>query len=199
MRRPVRRPLSPQAPRASVRRCAGCPSSAPRPCRPRQRDGLRRPRHGCAARRHKLDRARCRACACAAAARIFASGPTRIGTIRPASAASTAPSNEIASQGWATAVGIGCKPAALREQLRDSDRAGSAQFTPAARCAAARIFSVGAITVGRAGDTSRRPGWCTGNRARRDRFSGRFSVTVTVTVIVSPRPTGRRKRRSCPR
>src|SRR6185295_10963294 len=40
-------------------------------------------------------------------ARIFSAGPTRIGTIRPNSAASSAPSSAVISQGCATAVGIG--------------------------------------------------------------------------------------------
>ncbi len=41
-----------------------------------------------------------------ATARIFSAGPTRIGTMMPASAASTAPRSENLSQGCATAVGI---------------------------------------------------------------------------------------------
>ena len=43
----------------------------------------------------------------AAAAEIFAAGPTKIGMIMPASAASTAPRNELSSQGWATTVVAG--------------------------------------------------------------------------------------------
>src|SRR6185369_1765681 len=37
---------------------------------------------------------------------IFAAGPTRIGSMSPACAASTAPVKAETSQGWATAVGI---------------------------------------------------------------------------------------------
>jgi hypothetical protein len=42
-----------------------------------------------------------------AAATIRSRGPTRIGAIRPAFAASTAPVSEASSHGWATAVGVG--------------------------------------------------------------------------------------------
>src|SRR5689334_1197842 len=40
---------------------------------------------------------------------IFDRGPTKIGTIRPCRAASTAPDREAASQGCATAVGMGSR------------------------------------------------------------------------------------------
>ncbi len=45
--------------------------------------------------------------AASAVARIFAAGPTRIGTMMPACAASTAPLSALASHGWATAQAIG--------------------------------------------------------------------------------------------
>src|ERR1044072_5248029 len=48
-----------------------------------------------------------------ATAAIFAAGPTRIGDISPVPAASTAPDNAVASQGCATAVGIGSELAHL--------------------------------------------------------------------------------------
>src|SRR5215510_5792759 len=41
---------------------------------------------------------------------ILVIGPTRIGVISPACAASTAPDSALSSQGWATAVGIGARP-----------------------------------------------------------------------------------------
>src|SRR3954447_7409724 len=44
-----------------------------------------------------------------ATSRIFASGPTRIGTISPFSAASTAPASDVASTGCATAVVAGSR------------------------------------------------------------------------------------------
>src|SRR5215204_1638543 len=45
-----------------------------------------------------------------ATARIFSSGPTRIGAISPWSPASIAPTSAVASQGCATAVGTGSRP-----------------------------------------------------------------------------------------
>src|SRR5262245_33546157 len=44
-----------------------------------------------------------------AVASIFSRGPTRIGTISPLSAASSAPARAVVSQGCAIAVGIGSK------------------------------------------------------------------------------------------
>ena len=43
----------------------------------------------------------------AATPRIFVSGPTSTGSIRPTAAASTAPRSEVSSQGWATIVTAG--------------------------------------------------------------------------------------------
>jgi hypothetical protein len=43
----------------------------------------------------------------AAISRMRATGPTNMGAINPAFAASTAPCNELSSQGCATAVGVG--------------------------------------------------------------------------------------------
>ena len=48
---------------------------------------------------------------CSATARILACGPTRIGRIRSASAASTAALSDDLSQGWATAVVTGSSSA----------------------------------------------------------------------------------------
>ena len=69
-------------------------------------DQLRRPwppPRRCAARRRSRTR-RCRARCSLATALIFAAGPTRIGMIRPASAASSAPRSEVSSQGCTTMV-----------------------------------------------------------------------------------------------
>jgi hypothetical protein len=49
--------------------------------------------------------------ASSAVARIFASGPTRTGRIRPSSAASIGPISETGSQGWTTAVTTGSSSA----------------------------------------------------------------------------------------
>ena len=54
-----------------------------------------------------LDAGQIDACSSAATARMRSRGPTRIGAIRPSLAASIAPSSEDASQGCATAVGVG--------------------------------------------------------------------------------------------
>ncbi len=55
------------------------------------------------------------------------------------------------------------------------------------------IFSVGAMTSAVPVMTSS-PSWLVARQSKRTRcLSVRFSFTVTVTVIVSPRPTGRRK------
>ena len=47
-----------------------------------------------------------------AISRIFAAGPTRIGTINPFAPASIAPASAVASQGYATAVGTGVETCA---------------------------------------------------------------------------------------
>ena len=92
------------SPRASARRCAGCPSSAARPCR---RGSARRP---CAAAASLCGAstisilARCRCRACAATAVIFAAGPTRIGTMMPGLGRLDAPRSEVSSQGCTTTV-----------------------------------------------------------------------------------------------
>ena len=57
----------------------------------------------------------------AATARIFASGPTRTGSISPAAAASSAPRSEVSSQGWATIVtaGVPSRAAAISRSYFD--------------------------------------------------------------------------------
>ena len=49
-----------------------------------------------------FDTCRCRDCACVRTAAIFAAGPTRIGMMMPASAASITPRSEVSSQGCTT-------------------------------------------------------------------------------------------------
>ncbi len=106
MRRAVRRPVFERSPRASARRCAGCPSSGARPwTRGSARRPLPRPPRCAARRRSRSGRSRGRAARATAA--ILAAGPTRIGTMMPASAASTGPRSEVSSQGWTTTVVAG--------------------------------------------------------------------------------------------
>ena len=52
-----------------------------------------------------------------ATARIFASGPTRTGTISPRRAASSGPSSESRSHGWTTAQVTGASPSQRRSSL----------------------------------------------------------------------------------
>ena len=62
-----------------------------------------------------------------------------------------------------------------------------------------RTFSVGASTSA-VPDTTCAPSWFVQAQSKTTRFfSGFFSRAVTVAVMVSPRPTGARKRRSCDR
>ena len=64
---------------------------------------------------------------------------------------------------------------------------------------ATRTRWVGAITSAVPVITSRPP-WFTQRQSNRiSRFSGRFSRAVTVVAIVSPTPTGWRKRSDCAR
>ena len=86
-----RRPL------ASVRRCAGRPSSALRPLPDRAiATALSPPRRGCA-RSGRSDSRRYRYCPLRRRARILASGPTRTGSIKFSRAASIAPVSEAMS------------------------------------------------------------------------------------------------------
>ena len=82
-----------------------------------------------------------------ATARIFAIGPTRIGRMIPASAASIAPDSEELSHGCATAVGIGDKP---------SQRAISRSYFSCWRSSAALWAFI--VTSLRCAATSRRRG-----------------------------------------
>ena len=103
----VRRPVCRSVPRASARRCAGCPSSTRRrlawrissTALVRRRMAVRR----CRRSRRTADRGRL----LRDAARNLRLGPTRIGTINPASAASMAPCSEVSSHGCATTVVLG--------------------------------------------------------------------------------------------
>jgi len=56
-----------------------------------------------------------------AVARILASGPTRVGVINSAAAASSAPRKDVSSQGCATIVGTGgyCRVAAINRSYLD--------------------------------------------------------------------------------
>src|SRR3954469_21069937 len=78
-----------------------------------------------------------RPAACAAASTLCA-GPTRMGRMMPASAASTAPPSELASQGWATAQGIGriARVAAISRSYFSCRRAPgvATSFIAAPRC-----------------------------------------------------------------
>ena len=80
-----------------------------------QRDGLRRGGVAVRARRRSGEPARSMPCS-AATPRIFASGPTRTGSISRSAAASIAPRSEVSSQGWATIVtaGVPSRAAAIR-------------------------------------------------------------------------------------
>ncbi len=53
-----------------------------------------------------------------ATARIFASGPTRMGSMMPSWNAITGPRSDCSSHGWATAVGTGSSPLTLASRLR---------------------------------------------------------------------------------
>ena len=104
MRRAVRKPgrVAPRC--ASVRRYAGCLSSRARPY-PRASSCNRRGRRRFAVRRvDDLEAARYRCRTVAPLPRSSPAGPTRIGTIRPAAAASTAPASALSSQGCTTMV-----------------------------------------------------------------------------------------------
>src|SRR5574337_1363584 len=68
--------------------------------------------------------------------RIFSTGPTRIGVMIPASAASTTAPSEASSHGWATAVGTAAMPL---------QRARSASYLPVPRCS---LFSVVPVAIG---------------------------------------------------
>ena len=129
--------------------------------------------------------------ACSAAFLIFATGPTSTGTMRPCSAACSAPLSESLSQGCTTAVRIGgfCRAASIKcwKCWPRSCRCTSGSTTRG-RC----TFCVGAMTSASPVMTTS-PASLTHSQSRMTRFfSGIFSRTLTRTVTVSPSPTGRR-------
>jgi len=130
--------------------------------------------------------------AASAALWILAFEPTRIGAMKPASAASTAAVIASGVQGWATAVASG---ASLR--ARSTSRWNRSWLKTRTSGSATRgrlTFSVGALTSAWPVITAS-PAWLTHRQSSTTTWcSGRFSITVTDAVMVSPTVTGRVKR-----
>src|SRR6187431_1417603 len=113
----------------------------------------------------------------AAVSLTLAAGPTRIGLMMPASAASTAPRSELSSQGWTTRVGTAgtfCAAAIRRSYF---DRVGvplaSAVMT---LIASLRILAVGPLTPG---FSDRKRPYCPDHRAQ--------IIRLPDSVVLRPR------------
>ena len=112
----------------------------------------------------------------AATSRIFASGPTRTGSISPSAAASIAPRSEVSSQGWATIVtaGVPSRAAAIRRSyLFGWSRA---RGSPGCQDALRLVTSSGPRPKSAAMRRSRSAGAARVRRSPRPRAEGREGV-----------------------
>ena len=130
----------------------------------------------------------------AAISAIRPGGPTRTGSISPASAASTAAASDVSSHGKATAARAGVSP---------RQRSSSAWYLLCAWTATSGGSGQGTRTCSAGARTTATPAataslcWLTHRQSNSTtRPSARFSRAVTVAVTVSPTRTGPRNRRS---